>query len=555
MAAEAEPRRRLVAAGDWVTDKLEQHSGVAAALALLLIFVIAVGQSAGKLLWYDELVTLKTASLPHWSDVWDFYANGLDTTGPVQSFIARLGLILPIDAELACRLPFILAYLVMGLSLYGFVRRRYAAGYALASLIFTLNYATFYYATEARSYALVLGGVGFAMFCWQSAVSGRYRPWSPIGVWLGLAFAIAAHAFAVFLFVPFAVAQLVNDFKRKKPDWAVWAALVLFPAGILPVLHGEMIAKTIFGGNFWAQPHLGSMVESYKRFIVGGRSYLIAAALVGLGAILLQWKDRFRLSEVRTRGFSKPEWVLVVMIAFLSLFVAPASYPLHVFDQRYVISCNIGLMIAAGAAVAELARRRPIAGVALLGLFLLGSAHNREGAFIDGLHALAHPDTVHQELQANFNNYPWVKLLEQYSLPAVTDDPHQYGQIDYYGSPELNHRLYALTDMGEIVKYPLSATSQLNFMRFGNRLSYRVVGVTDFVAEHPHFLLIPDAAETLNEGWLSHYLIAQQSNGSATLSCLGPACANTGANVYDVQFTRIPGRTENESMTYSITIR
>jgi hypothetical protein len=105
------------------------------------------------------------------------------------------------------------------------------------------------------------------------------------------------------------------------------------------------------------------------------------------------------------------------------------------------------------------------------------------------------------------------------------------------------------------VKYPLSATSQLNFMRFGNRLSYRVVGVTDFVAEHPHFLLIPDAAETLNEGWLSHYLIAQQSNGSATLSCLGPACANTGANVYDVQFTRIPGRTENESMTYSITIR
>jgi len=555
MAAEAEPRQRLLAARDWITDKLEQHSSLAAALALLLIFVIAVGQSASKLLWYDELVTLKTASLPHWSDVWDFYANGLDTTGPLQSFIARFGLIMPIDAELSCRLPFILAYLVMGLSLYGFVRRRYSAGYALASLIFTLNYATFYYATEARSYALVLGGVGFAMFCWQSAIGGRHRPWSPIGVWLGLAFAIGAHAFAVFLFVPFAVAQFANDLKGKKPDWAIWAALVLFPAGILPVLHGEMIAKSIFGSNFWAQPHLGSMVESYKRFFVGGRSYLVAAALVAIGAAMLRWQGRLHFPEAKTRGFSRPEWVLVVMIACLSIFVAPASYLLHVFDQRYVISCNIGLIILAIGIVAEVARRRPIAGVVLLGLVLLGSAHNRTGVFIEGLHALAHPDRVHRELEASFNNYPWVKLLGQSNLPAVTDDPHQYGQIDYYGNPELDHRLYALTDMDEIVKYPLSATSQLNFMRFGNRLSYRVLGVTEFVPEHPRFLLIPEAPETVNEGWLSRYLSAQQVAGIATLSCLGPACRNPDANVYDVQFTKIPVQAENEPMKYSITIR
>ncbi len=554
MAAEAEPRQKVLAVCDWIADKLDRHSGLAAALALLLIFVIAVGQSAGKLLWYDELVTLKTASLPHWSDVWSFYANGLDTTGPFQSLIARLGLMLPIDAELGCRLPFTLAYLVMCFCVYGLMRRRYATGYALASMIFTLNYATFYYSTEARAYALVLAGVAFAMFCWQSAFSGCHRPWSAVGVWFGLAFAIGAHAFAVFLFVPFAVAQFVHDFKRKKPDWAIWAALVLFPVGILPVLHGEMIAKTIFGGNFWAQPHLGSMIESYKRFMVGGRSYFVAAGLVGAGSALLQRRGLVHFPELKTRGFSTPEWALVGLVALLALYVAPASYLLHVFDQRYVISCNIGMMILTVGAVAEVARRRPIPGVILLGLFLLATAHNRAGTMMEGLRALAHPGRVHRELQASFNNFPWVKMLEQESLPVVTDDPHQYGQIDYYGTPELNHWLYALTDMGDIVKYPLSATSQLNLLRFGNRLSYRVVDVAEFVPEHPRFLLIPEAHETVNEGWLPRYLIAQQVAGNATLSCLGPACANPGANVYNVEFNKIPVQPKDEPKPYTISI-
>jgi hypothetical protein len=555
MSAEAEPKQGGLAVCDWIVDKLERHSGAAAALALFLIFVIALGQSGGKLLWYDELVTLKTASLPHWNDVWNFYDSGTDTTGPLQSFIARVGLMLPIDAELGSRLPFTFAYLVMCLCLYGYVRRRYPAGYALASLVFMLNFATFYYATEARAYALVLAGVGFAMFCWQSAVSGRHRLWSLIGLWLGLAFAIDAHAFAIFLFVPFALAQFVSDFKRKKSDWAIWAALVLFPAGILPVLHGELIAKKTFGGSFWAQPHLESMVDSYRIFCLRGRSYVIAVLLAGIGAALLQRHGRLHFPEPKARGFSVPEWVLAAMIALLPLYVIPASYLLHIYDPRYVISCNMGLVILAVAAVAEVARRGRIAGVALLALFLLGSAFSRVGTFVEGLHALAHPCHVHQQLQARFNNYPWMKLLEQSMLPVATDDPHQYGQIDYYAKPELNQRLYALTDIGETVKYPLSATSQLNFLRFGKQFSYRVLDVANFVPEHSHFLLAPEAPETANYGWLPHYLIAQQVAGNASFSCLGPACASSGANVFDVQFTKIPIQTEKEAISQSISAR
>jgi hypothetical protein len=72
VGAEVESKQGVFAVCDWFVDKLEQQAGSAAALVLLLIFVIAVGQSADKLLWFNEVITLKMASLPHWSDVWNF---------------------------------------------------------------------------------------------------------------------------------------------------------------------------------------------------------------------------------------------------------------------------------------------------------------------------------------------------------------------------------------------------------------------------------------------------------------------------------------------------
>jgi hypothetical protein len=89
-------------------------------------------------------------------------------------------------------------------------------------------------------------------------------PWSLLGLWFGLAFAVDAHAFAIFLFVPFALAQLVRDFKRKKPDWPIWTALILFPIGILPVLHGELLAK-----KFTASTFGHSRISAHSSFHMG----------------------------------------------------------------------------------------------------------------------------------------------------------------------------------------------------------------------------------------------------------------------------------------------
>lgn len=554
MIAEHGSRQKFSSACTWIAEKLERNAGIAAILALLLIFVLALGQSADKLLWYDELVTLKTASLQHWSDIWKFYDSGFDTTGPMQSFVARAGLMLPIGPELGSRLPFTFAYLVMCWCIYRFVHHRYPAGYALAAMIYPLHHVIFYYATEARAYALVLAGTAVAMLSWQSAVSGLHRRWSLFCLWLGLAFAVAAHAFAIFLFLPFALAQLARDFRRKKPDWAVWAALILFPLGILPVLHGEMNAKFFYGSSFSSQPEIQTMFNSYQDFFFAWLSYSVALLLVAIGAFLFQRWRRPDISEVKMSGFILPEWVLAAMFALLPVFVVPIAYLLHVYYPRYVIGCNIGLIVLAVAAVAETARRSRLAGVALFALFLLASAHNRAGTLIKGLNAIAHPDRVHEQLQARYNNFAWVKLLEQSRLPVLTDSTHVYTQLDYYAKPDLKQRLIGVTDIRDIKKYSRTAYFQIGFLRVLKNLSYRSADLADVLPEHPHFLLVEENSAG-QVGWMPGYLSAQQKCGNASYACIGPDCAGTGMIVYDVQLTRMPSRTANEPMPDSAPVR
>ena len=548
MTAEPESRHGILAACERIADSLERNANTAAALALVLIFVLALGQSANKLLWFDELITLKSASLPHWRDVWSFYSSGLDTNSPSAAFIVRAALMLPFSPEIASRLPFTFAVLVMCWCIFGFVRRRYPAGYALAALIFSVYPLMFYFATEARAYALVLACAGVALYSWQSAVDGRYRPVSLLSLWLALAFAVNVHAFAIFLFIPFAMAQFLCDFRLKKPDWAIWAALVFSPIGIMPVLHGELLSKKIYGANFWTQPDLKSMFESYTGLVFsGGLTYLAFLLLIAVGAVLLRWKGRLPISlpiplpnsVIESRGFSPPEWALVSMFAILPLYVVPLTYPLHAYHSRYVLYCNIGLIVLVVAAAAEAARRNRIAGVVLLAFFLFAAERYRATIFIDGLHTLVHPDRVHRQLQAGFNRLPWVTLLEQSTLPVVTDDPVLFSQLDYYATPELEQRLIAVTDLRELKKYPQTSTCQFNLLCFSKGLSFRVADMADLLPAYPHFLLLEDA-DMGDLVWLPRYLAEQQAAGNTSSECLGPDCSAKAINVYDVHFIRAP---------------
>ncbi len=531
-------RQKAVPVLERIGAKVEEHAGAAMSLLLILFFVALVGEASSIYLWYDELVVVRVAALPHWHDIWNFYASGLDTIGLLYALLIHPLLKLQASAEISARLPAMVAFLVMMLCSFVFMRRRYPAVYAFAMVLLLMSLPMLDYAVFAKSYALEFAGVAFAMMCWQSAMDGRNRAWNVVGLWFGLALALYSHTFAVFLFVPFAAAQGLRDYRRKSVDWPVWIALVSYPLALLPVLRGDLLASKLYGANFWSPPSSALMKQTYIDYFVEDWRLLL---ILFVAAVLVTALLRERVTPVDsaqrvTTGFSLPEWAFVVMLTALPAYVLPASYLLHAYRADYVMSFAIGLAMLLVAVFAEHAQRSQAAGVVLLILFASVTLRKDLKTIPQGLRTMAHPARVHAQLQARYDSEPWVKLLEGSDLPVLVGDHLLYTRLECYAPPELKQRLYFLTDIAEVKKYPLSETSQMNFLLFGKMLSYQTMDVGSFLPEHPRFLLaVGPMVGTL---WLPAYLLNQEQEGNASLRLLGPDF--TAPNVYDVQFTRMP---------------
>ncbi len=373
--------------------KVEEHAGAAMCVLLILFMIALVGRASSVYLWYDELVVVRVASFPHWRDIWNFYARGLDTIGLLYALLIHPLLKLSASAEISARLPAMVAFLVMMLCSFVFVRRRYPAVYAFAMLLLLMSLPLLDYAVFAKSYALEFGGVAFAMMCWQSAMEGKSRGWNVVGLWFGLVLALYSHSFAIFLFLPFAAAQGLRDYRRKRVDWPVWIALVSYPLALLPVLRGDLLASKLYGSNFWSPPSAALMKQTYiDYFVEDWRLILILFfAAVMVTALLRERTPSTEDTQRLTTGFLLPEWVFVVMLTALPIYVLPPSYLLHAYRADYVMSFAIGLAILLVTVFAEHARRTQAAGVVLLILFASVTLRKDLKTIPEGLHAMAHP--------------------------------------------------------------------------------------------------------------------------------------------------------------------
>ena len=482
-------KQKASSALEAIEEMVEQHAGAGMAVLLCLLFVALVGLAASDYLWYDELIIVRVAALPRWHDIWNFYASGLDTIGLLYALLLHALRGLPADDEIRSRLPAILSFLGMLWCMFVFVRRRYAAVYAFAVVLLLTTFPLLAFSVFAKSYAVELAGLGLAMVCWQAGLEGR--GWcSAVGVWCGLALAISSHTFGIFLVVPFAVAQWWADARRGRVNWAMWAALVLFPAVLLPVLPGDLRAAKLYGSNFWSKPSAALMKQTYIDYFTTNWRFLVILLIAGLivSLLLVEVKSDGELPE-RKSGFSGPEWVLVGLLTALPAFVLPVSYLLHAYRGDYVLGYAIGLGILLVALFAEQSRRSGAAGLVLLILFAAVTLKVDLKTIPGGMRALVHPKSVHAALAARYDNEKWVKLLEGSDLPVLVGDHLLYTRLDCYAPDELKRRLYFLTDFAEVSQYPLSETSQRNFLLFGDRLGYRTMDVGSFVPEHRHALM------------------------------------------------------------------
>jgi len=529
-------KQKASSALERIEEQVERHAGAGMVVLLCLLFVALAGLAASDYLWYDELIVIRVAALSHWQDIWNFYASGLDTIGLLYALVLHALRKLPADEEIRSRLPAIVSFLGMLWCTFVFVRRRYAAVYAFAVVLLLTTFPLLAFAVFAKSYAVELAGLAFAMICWQKGLE-ESSGWGAVGVWCGLAIAISSHTFAIFLVVPFAAAQWWADARRGRVTWEMWAALVLFPVALLPVLPGALKASKLYGSNFWSKPSLALMKQTYIDYFMTNWRFLVILLIAGLivSLVLADRKSAEELPE-RTRGFSGPEWVLVGLLTALPVYVLPVSYLLHAYRGDYVLGYAIGLGILLVALFAEQSRRTGAAGLVVLILFAAVTLKVDLKTMPGGVRALVHPRSVHAALAEKYNSEPWVKLLAGSDLPVLAGDHLLYTRLDYYAPPDLSRRLYFLTDFAEVSKYPLSETSQRNFLLFGRLLGYQTMDVGGFVPEHREFLMV--VKDTSAVSWLEPFMLKQQEQGNATLQFLGPDVELP--SVFDVRFSRVP---------------
>jgi len=467
-------------------DFLQKYRWAFVSVLLAFIAIAATSQSAVKLFWWDELASYDVAKLPHAADVWSFFRAGLDTPSPVPTLIVQATLHLIGATEVLARLPFEIGFLLMCLCLYGVTARRYSAGYALAALILPALMGAFYFASELRTYGIVLGAVSVSLYCWQNVERrGPTRILGLLGIFAGLALSILCHAFAIFVMVPFTVAQFTRDWRARRIDIPVWIAMLLAPMCLVIELPGMHAAHQFYGSSFWAKPNLSAMIWSYSYAL--GTLWMIAVILLLLAFPTLQHRFAAARTPGIDRGFSVPEWVMIALLAAQPLIAWPFSHFLGVYVARYTIALTIGVTLLIVAGIAEATKRNRLAGFALALAFFIAFAQDKHRMISEALHS-------HQTLAAQLQQQPWIKVLEESSLPVIAPNTPVYTQLQHYASPALEPRLYYTLNTPSALRLDEDPGAELSMKLFSTRLQFlRVQEFSTFTQQHPSFLILVES--------------------------------------------------------------
>jgi hypothetical protein len=286
------------------------------------------------------------------------------------------------------------------------------------------------YSYEARSYAFVLGFCGIALVSWQAAAEGVRRPWSLLGLAVGIAGAIAFQYWAVLIYLSLAGAEAYRSIRLRRIDWSIWAAFAVgglaLVASLYLILHGLRTWST--GVGMKAHP-----TDFLHFYTIGFRVYftfVIPAALL-LAAWFVAGGRKEKPEGDYQAAVPGHEWVAAV-VALLLIPVTVVSIalmvPPHAFAIRYAAPAVAGYALLGSFLAARLAGKR-----SLIGLICVLAA------LAPFTYLMTHPRHFQNPVQR-------MRGLEQriQSGPVVIENLIPYLQLWYYAPESLKPRLLFL---------------------------------------------------------------------------------------------------------------
>jgi hypothetical protein len=451
-------------------------------LTLLIVYAVfrSLLTAAGRPFWADEMLTVAVVRRPSVPAVYDGLRQALDSNPPGFYLIERAAASLIPNAHIALRLPSILGFAAVLLCVFAFVRKRSNGAIALlCSALLFLSALYQPYATEARPYGLEVACIALALVCYQRA---------PALGWVfllgcNLFLAETLHYYAIFAVVPFAAAEAAFLLRNRNMRWTVWIALAcsFLPLAVFWPLLSNF--RAYYGVHQWAPPS--------RVFLAGVNGWLFhvngplgigvgVMCVAGVAGALARSRFGKAVSDCATETPAE-EYVLALVFLGLPLIEYVATKAAHgSLTERYALPALLGICMAAGYLLRWLGGR----GMAAFTLFLIGAVGYQERDFFaqhrGHLGKLASPAEAVESLvaSAGYNN-----------LPVVVSNGLDYVPLAHYASPEWVRRFVTLVDVPGSVVYSETDTVDKELLILKLYLPLQVYEFSDFVTEHPQFLL------------------------------------------------------------------
>jgi hypothetical protein len=447
-----------------------------------------------KIFSFDEIFTFEMARRPTVADVWSELKRGTDPQPPLAYLAPRWCMQCFGEHLWAARLPSIVGFWVMCLAAFHFASRWCPVPYALIALLFPLATTAFRnHAYEARPYGMLLGFSGVALVCWQASALGRWRPWALWGLALSLAGALASHYYAVLLWIPLGIGELVRWRRRRRLDWGVAAALACGLAMLLVLLPAILGCRSYMAG-FKGQPSWRGVIDFYHTLLD-----FEFMPLIGFLTFLTFYAQFSRASnEQRERPEKENPLPLHEIAAVGTLVALPffamllGRYATGAYYVRYAMPALLGIALV----LAYVASKQGQAVLSMVLLVLLLSWIVAKDAFL-------YQKAVDQKVQLQAK-YEELQRQNPEGLPIAVSLPNVYLTLAYYGPKELA-RQAVYVDSQELSLRLVGHLDNERALAGLSRLApLQVVGYPEFVAANPRFRVYG------SENWLLKALLADR---------------------------------------------
>jgi hypothetical protein len=448
------------------------------AIFLVLYLPLTILIASRKLIWDDEFFTVYLSRPASMADVLKGLATGADQHPPFFYFLTHQVMTVLGASHVTLRLVSLFGYGLFCICLFFLLRSRTSVLWATVGMFVPLiSNPAYYYATEARGYALMLGFCALALLSWQQATALRKRLIWLCLLFVALALAVSSHYYAVLFLIPLGLGELVRTYSLKRFDLPIWVSFC--GVAVSPIVFLSTIRQASkYSSHFWAVPYLSRVLDFYPIFIGNSSTILLLALVVFLVNYL--WPTPYSDSgnhAVISGGTTSWEIVAWVGIAAIPLFaMVLAKLVTHAYIERYVIAALIGAVLiicTSGFHISCRSRVVPFLLVLICSFFFL----------LQGVLSLRSQSIALNTFLENL-----AALAPHTKQPLVISDITTFHRVSFYARRDFVQSFAYLSDPSSAIKFLGHDTIDRGLLDLRPWFPLNVVERAAYEKEHSQFL-------------------------------------------------------------------